>query len=271
MKNSTSTQDTLHLTGPGKHLNFARGSYLESTSRPLYALLFLLPLVIVYEIGALTVNTDQIAHTQSRVATFTWLLAVAQWIGMNRTLIWAFPGLVVALILFCWHMVSHDPWHVRVKWIGGMAVESVLMTLPLFLLGSIMQSSLNFAAASPVSSYLADLTTSIGAGIYEELVFRFILMGLIIMFMEDLVKAKKTTAVFVAVGLSALLFAAHHYVGIENGHFRAISSEQFTAPSFIFRTMAGVYFALLFRYRGFGIIAGTHAAYDMINFTLKLF
>jgi hypothetical protein len=33
--------------------------------------------------------------------------------------------------------------------------------------------------------------------------------------------------------------------------------------------MAGVYFAMLLRYRGFGIIAGTHAAYDVLMFTFK--
>ncbi|MCH9023454.1 MAG: CPBP family intramembrane metalloprotease, partial [Planctomycetes bacterium] len=216
-----------------------------------------------------------IALTQARVATFTWLMGLAEWIGMDRSLVWAFPGLVVVVILFCWHMSSHHPWGIRIGWLGGMAIESIVLTLPLFLIGSITNSSLKFSVMSGAESeqrqrYLADLTTGIGAGIYEELVFRLILLGLLVMIMEDAIKLKKTTSVVVGVSLSALLFAAHHYVGLgEGGGFRMI--EEFGAGSFVFRTMAGVYFAVLFRYRGFGIIAGTHAAFDIIMFTLELF
>lgn len=271
--------------GLDKHLNFEQGSYLEATSRPLYALAFLLPLVIVYEIGTFLVNTDQLAHTQSRVATFTWLMAFARWIGMSRPLALGFPALVVVILLFCWHMASHYPWRVRPKWVGGMAIESVVLTLPLFALSSVMNSSLYYTGAvtgkaailaagrSAAESYLANLTTSIGAGIYEELVFRLILIGLLILLLEDVFKIKANRALFIAIGLSALLFAAHHYIGIIDGQLDTLNpeGERFAWPSFIFRALAGAYFAFLFRLRGFGIIAGTHAAYDMINFTLKLF
>jgi len=264
--------DGNRAAGPSRHLNFEEGSYFESTSRPLYALVFLLPLVVVYEIGTFRLNTDMIALTQSRVATFTWLMGLAEWIGMDRSLAWAFPGLVVVVILFCWHMSSHHPWGIRLGWIGGMAVESMVLTLPLFLIGSLTSSSLKISVtasdqAAQSQRYLADLTTGIGAGIYEELVFRLILLGLLVMVMEDALKLKKTTSVVVAVALSALLFAGHHYVGLGGEGFYWIG-EGFTAGGFVFRTMAGVYFAVLLRWRGFGIIAGTHAAYDMIMFTL---
>ena len=33
---------------------------------------------------------------------------------------------------------------------------------------------------------------------------------------------------------------------------------------FLFRMMAGVFFALLFQLRGFGVAAGTHACYDVL-------
>jgi len=32
----------------------------------------------------------------------------------------------------------------------------------------------------------------------------------------------------------------------------------------LFRFMAGVFFSILFIYRGFGIAAGAHAAYDIL-------
>ena len=66
----TSKQNKASQVRAGGVLNFAEGSYLETTQQPLYALFFLLPLIALYELGTLLVNTDQIAHTQSRVAAF---------------------------------------------------------------------------------------------------------------------------------------------------------------------------------------------------------
>ena len=261
-------------------LNFGSGSYLESTGRPLYALFFLLPLVVVYELGTILVNTDYIFHTQSRVAAFTWLMGLAEWIGMHRSLAWAFPGFVVMIILLCWHLSSRHSWRVRIVWLLWMHVESIALSLPLFAFGAVLnrtyvQAVTRDLAWPPILStngstnYLANIVTSIGAGIYEELVFRLILIGLIIVIMEDLLNIKDPTATIVAVLLSAALFAAHHYVGIEHGRISRLAAEPFALGSFTFRTLAGIYFAIIFRYRGYGIAAGTHAAYNIILFSMK--
>ena len=260
---------------PIRHLNFGEGSYLESTSRPLYALFFLLPLVIFYEVGTIWVNTEQIHQnlSQIRIVAFIWLMNLAEWIGMHRSLAWAFPGFVVIIILLCWHLAGKQSWRVRPGWLGWMAFESVLLSLPLLILSASLGSSINASAAAAVSFtangtvsnyYLAELVTSIGAGIYEELVFRLILIGLILMILEDVLKIKRNTATVIAVLASAILFGAHHYIGIEGGHFIDMPDEMFTWVSFLFRTAAGIYFAVLFRYRGYGITAGAHASYNII-------
>ncbi len=258
-----------------KQLNYGTGSYLESTSRPLYALLFLLPLIAVYEVGTLLVNTDQIAHTQSRVAAFTWLMGLAEWIGIKRQLTFAFPGFVVFVILLCWHIATGQSWKVKISRLLWMWLECLILTVPLFALGAIMNSSKDFASAfqpaaagAMVSSeYGAKLVTSIGAGIYEELVFRLILMGLVVMLFEDVLKSKGHIAAIFAVSISSLLFSTHHYYGVADGHIQRLASEPFTLGGFVFRAIAGVYFAVLFRLRGYGITAGTHAAYNIVLFS----
>lgn len=256
------------------NFNFAEGSYLESTSRPLYALLFLLPLIAFYELGTLLVNTDQIAHTQARVATFTWLTGLSEFLGMQQSLAWAFPGLVVVVILLCLHLNSHNSWRIRPGWLGWMAVESVLFTVPLFAMGSLVTSSGVANAAVNggndsvmMHSYLAKVITSVGAGIYEELAFRLILFGLLLMLLEDVLKAQKLIATVFAVIISALLFAGHHYVGLHGG--RVVSLEAFELGGFIFRALAGGYFAVIFHYRGYGITAGTHSAFNIILFAFS--
>ena len=54
---------------------------------------------------------------------------------------------------------------------------------------------------------------------------------------------------------SSVLFSLAHYVGP--------LGDEFTLYSFTFRFLAGLFFASLFVARGFGIAAGTHAAYDV--------
>ena len=107
-----------------------------------------------------------------------------------------------------------------------------------------------------------DIITGIGAGIYEELVFRLFLICILMFLFQDVLGLHRKNAVIFSVLLSAALFSAHHHIVFLNGQFGQVAP--FSWPQFIFRTSAGVYFAVLFAARGFGITAGTHAFYDII-------
>jgi membrane protease YdiL (CAAX protease family) len=66
----------------------------------------------------------------------------------------------------------------------------------------------------------------------------------------------------VAVLGSSLVFSAAHYQPLlPTGETLAWA----TLGTFLFRVLAGVVFALLFVWRGFGIAAGSHALYDVIS------
>ncbi len=111
-------------------------------------------------------------------------------------------------------------------------------------------------------SLLADIVTGIGAGIYEELVFRLILICLLMLFFQDVLRLTRKNSIILSVLISAALFSAHHHVIFVEGQFGRTAAFDWT--EFGFRTIAGVYFAILFAIRGFAITAGTHAFYDII-------
>ena len=67
---------------------------------------------------------------------------------------------------------------------------------------------------------------------------------------------KPRFAMVVAVLATSLLFAIAHHVGPYG--------EPFLWFTFLFRVLAGIFFAVLFLYRGFGIAAGAHAGYDIL-------
>ena len=80
-------------------LNFASDSYLERTSRPLYAIIFLLPFIVFYEIGTFLINTDVLNQSQVRVVAFVWLQHLLQYLGTSDRIAWVAPPLVVIVIL----------------------------------------------------------------------------------------------------------------------------------------------------------------------------
>jgi membrane protease YdiL (CAAX protease family) len=100
------------------------------------------------------------------------------------------------------------------------------------------------------------LTLSLGAGIYEELVFRVLLMGGLVWLFRRLLKAKPGQAAVGAVVVSSLIFSLFHYIGP--------MGDAFQLASFVFRFVAGLVLAGLYQTRGFGIAAYTHALYDVL-------
>jgi membrane protease YdiL (CAAX protease family) len=94
-----------------------------------------------------------------------------------------------------------------------------------------------------------------GAGLYEEVLFRLLLLPAVGWTIARLGAAPRAAATW-SVFLTSVLFAAAHYIGP--------LGDTFDLHSFAFRTLAGLFFAALFLTRGFGIAAGTHAVYDMI-------
>jgi len=280
--------------------NFAPDSYLERTSRPIYALIFLLPFIVFYEMGTILSNTDVMNQIQDRVVAFIWLQSLLdRYLGFGSKLAWAAPPLAVVVILLALQLASRKPWYFGLADFGPMIIECVLLAMPLIVLslflsglakptGEVIQSShhmtedrlltsdpstalrASFCLLSSVfnsndaasKSLLADIVTGIGAGIYEELIFRLILMCILMVVLEDLMGLSHKGSITLAVLVSAALFSAHHHVFFVNGHFE--SSLPFSWREFSFRTVAGTYFAVLFAIRGFGITVGTHAFYDIM-------
>jgi hypothetical protein len=115
---------------------------------------------------------------------------------------------------------------------------------------------LNVAATlGTISGYMGAGIGYMGAGIYEELMFRLLLLPLAAWALR---RTGLGTAVSMAAAvlLTSLLFSLAHNLGPYG--------ERFAWFNFFFRALAGVFFSLLFVYRGFGIAAGTHALFDIL-------
>jgi len=279
-------------------VNYLRDSYFDRTSRPIYALAYLLGFLVLYEFGTILINpeslTQSLSGLQNRVVAFLWVQELLGLAGFRGRLLWVATPLVVIIILLALQFTSRTRWTVNVKDFVPMTVECIALTVPLLVLSLLVNTkpvSKPTAAASvqagpvvlaasgaseahapvagqePVTPLEVAVVTGIGAGIYEELVFRLILICLLMMLFQDLLGLNRSYSILFSVVISAVAFSAHHHVLFLGGRFGAL--EPFQWQPFIFRMLAGAYFAMLFAFRGFGITAGTHAFYDIIAAVLK--
>jgi len=113
----------------------------------------------------------------------------------------------------------------------------------------------------PEMNWWTRLMVSLGAGIYEELLFRVLLVGALAAAARALLGWRPLTAGVAATFAGAAIFSAFHYLGPYG--------DRWQLYSFAFRMVAGLFFSGLYLARGFGITAWTHALYDVLLLVMQ--
>lgn len=222
--------------------------YARESRRPLAALLFLLPWVVSYELWALGAarapgpGRELLAHSVIH-GLLSWFGLVGFWV----------PPAVLLTALLVWHVRLRHPWRVTGWVLPVMLIESAVLAVPLLLVAGL------FSPPRPLddgSLRVRDqLLSALGAGIYEELVFRLLLVAGLLALLARLRWLQRRPARWVAVALAALIFAACH--------FKPIGWDAPDGRLFVFLIAAGGYLGAVFLRRGLGVTAGAHAAYNV--------
>lgn len=217
------------------------------------SLYFLLPLLIVYEIGAVSL-LDGTQLTATRL--LGQFFAVFGVTGVHL------PAIAVVGALLGMHVVRKgDPWAPEPKLYAVMLVESMVLAVPLFVLMTVLlRDPTPGAALSSIDwgVWRRDMVVAIGAGVYEELLFRLVGVAVVSLITKDLLSLPDDVCVVSAVAVTSLGFALIHFTGPHN---------PFNMTKMLFYTVAGVYFAAIYLTRGFGIVVAAHAFYDALVFT----
>lgn len=248
-----------------------RESYWTISMRPLHVLVFLLPLILAYEAASVAYLTNPSLGTRESIKAERLLMDFFDLFGAAGAYM---PGVALVVVLLVWHFISADKWKVRWPYIGGMAAESVAWTLPLVVLGAAFTRFAASGAAAPVAAALgggggavvgagladqtwqAKLAISVGAGLYEEMLFRLVGIAAVHAVFRDLLGAKEVAARVVAVLGTSIAFAFYHEVWLHDG---ALDWTRLT-----FLTLSGCYLGVVYILRGFGIVVATHALYDVV-------
>jgi membrane protease YdiL (CAAX protease family) len=230
--------------------------------RPLHVLAFLLPLVVAYEAGSIRYLTDPRSGVAETIRARAILAGFFQAFGAVGLFL---PGAALVTVLAIQHVMRRDPPSVRPTVLAGMMIESAAWTAPLFVFALLVQ---HFRGAAGVSAALAGpdglaalpaasrLVLAIGAGLYEELLFRMIGIAALHALFVDVCRAREGTGRILAVAFSALAFAVYHDLSAPGAWV--------DWPRAFFYFCSGAYFGALYLWRGFGVTVGVHALYDVL-------
>lgn len=228
--------------------------YFQSTQSLLYSYLISLPLLLLYEILIFIARPD--SEQVVRISVDVWIKTLFSYFGqdvLSLTLIF-----VALLGIFVLYRERHKLNTLKGSYFITMLIEASVYAFILALIISMTVSSLlQMAPPQTVASLstLEQLALSLGAGLYEELFFRVVLVSLLLLLLKLFVR-KKALKYGLAVVIAAFLFSLVHYVG-ELG-------DPFTLGSFLFRFLFGLALNAIYILRGFGMAAWTHAIYDIM-------
>jgi len=221
-------------------------TYRFHTLRPLNNLVFILPMLLAFQAGTFFYGANLLATHHLQV--------FLEYFGATAPIL---PGVLVALTLFVQHLIHRDPWQLQPKVLAGMLGESIIWMVPLIVMISLV-GRMQAGAGDQSASLIQQILQAFGAGIYEEFIFRLVLISLVLLVFVDIFGLKRESLTVVAVLLAAGAFSLYH-----------LSPEQLSGacsipwPAAIFRTIAGIYLGTLYVFRGFGIAVGAHALYNI--------
>ena len=244
---------TAHPGGTGKS-----GSYYAASRSHRYSILFALPLLVGYEaLAALLAQPGkpELRNGADAILRGLFTLVAGQY---GSTIFMAVVVLVGVGLVIRDLKKSRQP--LRVGVFAAMLAEAAVLAVAFgFVIGittAKLLGSLRALSMSPIAetSWTTRLMLSLGAGLYEELFFRVLLVGGLAAGARVVLGFGRRSAGILAAVVGAVVFSAFHYIGPYG--------DPFQLQSFVFRALSGLAFSGLYLLRGFGITAWTHALYD---------
>jgi hypothetical protein len=272
-------------------ISLSSNSYWRESRQPIYSAVLVLPFVAIYEIGIILLRSEFINGGDAIVRTLFG--RIFSLLGFNFSfvsalvllvcfLVWQFkqkgswklnPPVLVALFfesllyavllfMMLYNIVQYLPANtVRPAEVAVSRTGNKTGSKPKSDAKAPQKSNAGKAQTAEAPSRqmsrkpsMQDFVLYCGAGVYEELVFRVGLLGLLLLVFTKLFHMEHAYAAAWTVVVGAAIFSAFHHIG----------GEPFTWSAFLQRSFAGVYFAAIYYNRSFGVAAASHALFDII-------
>ncbi len=217
----------------------------------MYSIISIIPLVIMYTLLGIFLNQGQAFELRNGADVL-----IRQFFSIFGDYgeiihIASLNLVVIGIALYNRELFDSD---LNIRFLGLGIIEGLAWGLILVYMLNFMGHFL--LSASPVFTSLENFYLSLGAGVYEEIVFRLFLLGGTLWVFKITMGIRPLVAAVLSVIISAVIFSLFHNVGEY--------SEPFTWISFTIRFGGGVFLGALYLIRGLGITVYTHVFYDLI-------
>tara|TARA_X000001036_G_scaffold99974_1_gene93117 strand:- start:570 stop:1274 length:705 start_codon:yes stop_codon:yes gene_type:complete len=223
--------------------------YLQKSKSPFYSFIITLPIFLFYELGLFLMRGTEFSSIKNGAdALIEDMIAT---LGFDIFYISSSVFLLAFFIIAYYQKKNYDSFTIYKSYLSIMLLESFLYALLLFLLLGNMSLYLMDISVEDIKF---NIILSLGAGIYEELIFRVFSIFIFYRFINFIFKSMRHFSTqFFALLLSSILFSLFHFMG----------TESFSQEAFTIRFIAGILLGILYINRGFGITAITHSFYDI--------
>ena len=226
-------------------------SYFIQTRSSFYSFLFTIPLFIIYEIGIIFLSRDDIIVVRNG-ADFLMRAILESFgiLGLYGLGAIFLIGFIVTYVFFLKGKNSSD---IKTEYLFIMVFESVVWAILLYILLSKFMVLLMIPIGKAI---LQQVILAVGAGIYEEFLFRVLLISGLSSIIGFVFLWEEKGSNIAALIIAAAIFSGFHFMGDYGDYF--------TMELFLLRFFAGVILGILYYLRGFGITAYAHSIYDLI-------
>jgi hypothetical protein len=223
-----------------------KSAYLKTSKTASFGLLAILPLLVCYEYLAYIINKG--FKYQIRNHADIYIKQLFEKIGINGSLV--IPGILAALAIALF--LRQDDVKIKLRYFLYIILESACYAGLIGLIVGKLTDYILLTTVDPAGARV-QIMLGLGAGVYEELVFRAIIYYYTAFTLIRLIDLDVWLGFFIAMCLSSVAFSWFHY----------ISGAPFNWYSAVFRFFAGTLFCIMYQVRGLGVTAWTHSLYDV--------
>jgi hypothetical protein len=218
----------------------------------LTSLILVFPLFLIYQVGVL--YTLPMLNGADFLTVFLF-----RNVGLTTSAYLGYTGIVAAAFVVG-VLVLRRRQHFDSGLVWRVFIESAIYALTMgslivFVMTRVFGISPRLAGGVTDQGLVGRVVMSLGAGVYEETVFRLGILGGLTLLGERVLGLRRWIAMLIGLAISSVLFSAMHHI--------PPYGDPFTIGVFTFRILAGACFGLLYWFRGFAVAVYTHALYDL--------
>ena len=229
-------------------------NYFSLSKNDLYSIIVIAPLIILYQILGFFNNyhSNLIVKNSADVFIkyFFQYLSVEYASSIYLT---CFIAIIIFIILKNKKIFISS--EIKLSFLFGMILESLLHSLSLLFVMSLIYKLLPLGLFLFNNEVMEGIYLSIGAGIWEELLFRYVLIFSLLFIFSKIMYDLSMISYIIIIAFSSALFSYYHFIGMP--------SELISFSIFIYRFIAGTILSVIFIFRGLGIAVYTHTFYDL--------